>query len=109
MAETDRYLFDYKEVAEALVKQQGLHEGLWGVSVEFGLAAQNLPTSPDGKTVLPAAIVPIQRIGLNRWKEPNNLTVDAAEVNPAPRLKLELEGRRVKSVKSVKTNQKTKK
>jgi hypothetical protein len=87
MPEADRYMFDYKEVAEALVKQQGLREGLWGIAIEFGLGVQNVPTGPDGKTISPAAITFITKVGLNRWKEPNNLTVDAAEVNPEVRPK----------------------
>src|SRR5712691_7998894 len=87
MAEADRYMFDYKEVAEALVKQQGIHEGLWGVAIEFGMAAQNIPTGPDGKTVSPAAVCIVQKVGLNRWKEPNNLTVDASVINPSPAIK----------------------
>jgi hypothetical protein len=81
MAEATNYLFDYKEVAEALIKKQGLHEGLWHIGVEFGLAAQNIRT-PNG--FAPAAIIPVNKIGLSRTEEPNNMTVDAAKVNPAP-------------------------
>ena len=44
MAEVKTYVFDYKEVAEALIKQQGIHEGLWGVYMEFGIGAANIPT-----------------------------------------------------------------
>jgi hypothetical protein len=85
MAEVDRYLFDFKELAEAFIKKLDLHEGLWGVSIEFGLAATNIPTGPDGKTITPAAISLVQKIGIQRFPEANNLTVDAAEVNPAPK------------------------
>jgi hypothetical protein len=83
MAEASNYMFDYKELAEALIKQQGIHEGLWGVRIEFGIGAGNLPQDPSGDVLLPAAIVPVQKIGIQRFKKPNNLTVDAAEVNPA--------------------------
>lgn len=79
MAEADSYLFDYREVAEALVKKLDIHEGFWGVGIEFGFAVNNIKT-PNG--FAPAAILPVNKIGLNRWQEPNNLTVDAAEVNP---------------------------
>lgn len=85
MAETERIMFELRDVAEALVKTQGLHDGLWGIAVEFGLAAQNVPTGPDGKTFSPAGIAMIQKLGIQRWKEPNNLTVDASKVNPAPK------------------------
>jgi hypothetical protein len=80
MAEADRYMFDHKELAEALIVKQGIREGLWGISVEFGLAAINVPTGPD-KTFTPAAVNLIQKIGIQRFPEANNLTVDAAEVH----------------------------
>jgi len=73
--------FTYKELAEALVKQQGIHEGLWGVYVKFGINATNIGTTPND--IVPAAIVPILEIGIQRFKEENNLTVDAAIVKPA--------------------------
>jgi hypothetical protein len=75
------YVFKHKEIAEALVKHQGLHEGIWGIYVEFGIGAVNVGT-PD-QNLVPAAIVPIVSIGLQRFEELNSLAVDAAEVNPA--------------------------
>lgn len=84
MAETNQILFDYKEVAEALIRKQELHEGLWGLYVEFGLGAANLNTEEDLRALTPAAIVAVRRIGLQRFTEENNLTVDAAKVNPKP-------------------------
>jgi len=82
MAQVNQILFTYKEIAEALVKQEGIHEGFWGAYVEFGIAAANINLAPD-TDVTPAAIVRVQRMGLQRFEEANNLTVDAAEVNPA--------------------------
>jgi hypothetical protein len=79
MAEADRYFFEFRELAEALVQRQGIREGLWGVCIEFGLAASMVPTGPD-KTVSPAAINIVQKIGIQKFPEPNNLTVDAAKV-----------------------------
>jgi len=85
MADADKYTFAYKEIAEALVKQQGIHEGLRGIYVEFAIAAANVGSAPESNDVVPAAIVPVQKMGLQRFPEANNLTVDAAEVNPAPK------------------------
>jgi hypothetical protein len=85
MAEAKNYLFTYKEIAEALVKAQDIHEGLWAVYVEFGLAAGNIPAGPTDNTVVPAAVVPILKMGIQRAEQPNALTVDAAEVNPLDR------------------------
>jgi len=72
-------------VAEALVRYNDLHEGLWGLYIEFGLGAANLASEPGD--LLPAAIIPVKKIGLQRFNEPNNLTVDAAEANPSKRAK----------------------
>ena len=83
MGKVQRYSFTYSEIAEALIKQQGIHEGLWGVFLEFGLEAANV-RPPDGSEgdFFPAAIIPVQRIGIQRFRDGNYLTVDAALVNP---------------------------
>ena len=88
MAETSQINFSYQEIVEALVKEQGIHEGIWGIYIEFGISAANIGTAPnETNNVVPAAIVPVLKIGIHRFAEPNNLTVDAAVVNPPPKLK----------------------
>jgi hypothetical protein len=82
MPETKNYLFSHTELAEILVKRMDIHEGLWGIYFEFSLQGANVPTSPDLKTVVPAAINFVQKVGIQRFDAPNNLTVDAAQVNP---------------------------
>lgn len=84
MAEANQILFNYKEVAEALIKKQNIHEGLWGIYLEFGLGAININTEQALDSLTPAAIVPVRRIGIQRFPEANSLTVDAAQVNPLP-------------------------
>jgi len=68
-----------------LIRYNDLHEGLWGLYIEFGLAAANMGQGPGD--ILPTAIIPVKKIGLQRFKETNNLTVDAAEANPSPKAK----------------------
>ena len=81
MAESlTRYTFEHKEIVEALIKRQGLHDGLWMLYIEFGLGAINAGPSED--QLLPAAVVPVVRIGLQKGEKENSLTVDAAKVNP---------------------------
>lgn len=82
MAEANQILFDYKEVAEALIRKQNIHEGIWGLYVEFGFGAANLADDAS-KVLTPTALVAVRKIGLQRFPEENNLTVDAARVNPA--------------------------
>ena len=74
--------FDYKEVATALIRAQKIKEGLWGLSFKFGIQGANL-SSEISTELTPAAIVPILNIGLQKFDKPNNLTVDASEVNPS--------------------------
>ncbi len=83
MAEIKNLTFSFKETVEALIKGADIHEGIWGIYVEFGLNAINIAAAPGTKDVLPAAIVPIVKIGIQQFQEENNLTVDASKVNPA--------------------------
>ena len=82
MAEPSQFIFSHKEVAQALVKHQGIHEGVWGLYIEFGIQAAN--AGPTDDQLLPTAIVPVQKIGLQRFVKENNLSIDAAKVNPRP-------------------------
>ena len=60
----DKLVFTYKEVVEALIKQHGLHEGVWSIYMEFGISGGNAGPSED--MMMPTAIVPIIKIGLIR-------------------------------------------
>lgn len=80
MAEATQFTFSHREVVEALIKKQDIHEGLWALYVEFGLGAGNV--GPDENALNPAAIVAVGKIGLLKAETPSNLTVDAAIANP---------------------------
>jgi hypothetical protein len=82
MAELGQISFSHREVVEALLKKHGIHNGIWGIFIKFGIKGANFGASPSD--VLPTAIVPILEIGLQRFKEENNIAVDAAKVNPEP-------------------------
>ena len=84
MAEPTQFVFKHKEVVEALVKRQGLHAGIWALYIKFGLKATNI--GPAESEIVPAAIIPVLEIGLQKGDKETNLTVDAAKVNPAPRV-----------------------
>ena len=87
MGKPKNFVFSYQEVAQALVDKTDMREGHWGVYVEFGLGASNVGT-PDNLT--PAAIIPILKLGIQRFDSPNSLTVDAGAKKPkkkAPRKK----------------------
>ncbi len=80
MADINDYTFDYKEVVEALIKLQDIHEGIWQLSVEFGLAAANI--GPRSEDLKPTAIIPIVKMGIQRSTKETNLSVNAGKVNP---------------------------
>ncbi|MBS1786102.1 MAG: hypothetical protein JST85_00165 [Acidobacteria bacterium] len=80
MAEASQIVFNHKEVVEALIKKEGIHEGIWGLYIRFAIQAANVAFG--SADLLPAAIVPVVEIGLQKFEEVNNLSVDAAKVNP---------------------------
>ena len=81
MAESTQIVFKHQEVAEALIRYHGLHEGVWGLFIRFGIMAANV--GPSDAELMPAAIVPLMEIGLQKFERENNIAVDAAKVNPA--------------------------
>jgi hypothetical protein len=80
MPETSQIVFSHKEVVELMLKQQGIHEGIWGLFVKFSLGASNV--GPTQSEVLPAAIVAITEVGLQKFEQETNISVDATKVNP---------------------------
>jgi len=87
MPKKETKTFTYSQLAELLVKESGIHEGHWGLFLRFGLGGANVPCGDlGGEMVLrPAAIVPVNEIGIQEFDDPNPLTVDAARVNPKPK------------------------
>lgn len=83
MAEVNQYVFEFKEVVEALLRKQGIHEGIWGIFVEFGLTAANAGQTDE--QLLPTAFIPIKKIGIQRLEKETNLAVDATKL-PPPKL-----------------------
>jgi hypothetical protein len=84
MAEISKYSFSYREVVEALVKHQGLSEGIWSLDINFGIQATNFGANETD--LKPTAIIPVLAIGLTKQVKETNLTVDASKVNPARKI-----------------------
>jgi len=80
MPEANQIAYSFKELAALMIRDRSIHEGYWGVFVRFGITATNFGASEAD--IRPAAIVPIVELGLQRFEELNNLSVDAAKVNP---------------------------
>jgi hypothetical protein len=82
MAETNQIGFAYQEIATILVKHQEIHEGHWGVVFEFNVGGGLIPAAPNSTKMVPGIIVPISKIALQKFDEPNLMTIDASKVNP---------------------------
>lgn len=81
MAEVIRnYLFEPKEIVEMLIKKQGLHEGIWGLLVQFKFGAAN--TGASENEIYPTSFAAITTIGLQPFPGESNIALDAAKVNP---------------------------
>lgn len=80
MAEATQVIFTHREVVTALLKAQGIHEGIWGLAINFGFGAVN--AGPAEGELNPTAMVPVMGIGIQKFSELNPLAVDAAVVNP---------------------------
>lgn len=80
MAETTQVVFKHQEVVTALLKAHGIHDGIWGLTVNFGFGAAN--TGPSTEELNPTAIIPVLGIGIQRFPELNPMAVDAAVANP---------------------------
>jgi len=83
----EQYRFTHKEVVEALIKQQGLHEGIWMLAVQFGIGGVNVQNPETKDEPVPAALVPIVSIGLQKKSKLNLLALDASVVNPREKSK----------------------
>ena len=80
MGEATQISFKHAEIVEMLIKKQDIHEGIWGLFVKFGMGASNVgPTEGD---LMPAAIIPVLEIGLQKFDKVSNIALDAAKVNP---------------------------
>ncbi len=80
MGEATQISFKHIEVVEMLIKKQGLHDGIWGLFIKFGLGATNVGNSEA--ELVPAAIITVMEIGLQKFEKVTNLSLDAAVVNP---------------------------
>ena len=90
MAEPGQVIFTYKEVGEALLKKEGIHEGLWALYIKFGLAALNVGGSDS--ELRPTALIPILELGLQKADKETNISVDAAKANLRPKKSISGEG-----------------
>jgi hypothetical protein len=82
MAETTQITFTHRELVTALLRQQNIHDGIWGLSINFNFGATNIGPTPED--LRPAAVVSITSVGLQKFEKETSISVDASKVNPRP-------------------------
>lgn len=83
MAEVREVAFTHEDLIKILIKEAGVHDGLWSLSLSFGFGTGAVQAAPG--QVAPGVIVAVQNVGIQRAVEPvpqGSLVVDAAKVNP---------------------------
>lgn len=78
-----------RELTELLIKHNGIHEGLYAITIEYQIGVGT--TGPTPETVMPTAMVGISRIGISRANTAGPTTVDAALVNPRKKSRKKLQ------------------
>jgi len=69
-----------QEIGELLVRHYKLRQGLFDISIEFGVGFGAVGPKPQG--VVPGVIVGVQKIGLIEVQAKGVNTIDASAVNP---------------------------
>lgn len=72
--------YTLKALTELMIRDSGIHEGLYDIAVKFQVAVGAIGPSPD--SILPGAMIGVDGIGLRRVKQAGPFTTDAAVVNP---------------------------
>jgi hypothetical protein len=87
MPNPTQFALTHQELVALIIKNAGIHEGRWMLSITFGYAPGNFGPTQD--QMVPGTVVAISQIGIQREVmegiAPAGLTVDAAAVNPAPK------------------------
>ncbi len=65
-----------------MIRKQELHEGIWSLAFQLALAGANVAPPPPGTGIVPAAIIPILSVGLQKADKESEIALDAAKVNP---------------------------
>lgn len=72
--------YSWLQLGTLMLKEQGIHEGLWQVGVEAGLGATNV--GPTAAVAVPGLVVTLMNVTLTSVEVMLPLTLDAAVVNP---------------------------
>ena len=80
----------HKELVELIIRKNNLYEGIWSLSIKFGFTGSNVEA--PGRPKCPGMICVVESIGICEVDEVDNLSVDAAKINPRPSISNPFEG-----------------
>lgn len=69
------------DLAELLIRREGLHEGHFELAVTFNIVVANFKNPESGG---PGVLTMLGGVGLSKSAAPTPASVDAAVINPAP-------------------------
>ena len=82
MADRERR-FSIHDLLVALLRDQNIHEGFWGLTVQFEAKGAAVPTAGKPGENLPGLAVAVSGVTLTPAAEGENGAVDASMVNPS--------------------------
>lgn len=88
--------FSLRDLAEILIRHQGIHSGNYELSINFQIAVGAV--GPSESNVLPGAMIGVSGFGLVPAMITGPNTVDAAIANPLPKKRASTEPKRAKGV-----------
>lgn len=74
------YIFSHENIARLMLKDRGISEGLWLLTIGFSMSGATI--GPSQEEALPSAIVGIQSFGLQSTEHKGPMVFDAAKLNP---------------------------
>ena len=77
MADATQYTFSHQALTKLLIQEQGLHEGIWMLAFQLGIGNGQAP-SPTGGDTVPATIISILSVGLQKADKEGPMALDAA-------------------------------
>lgn len=82
MTESTQIMYDTKKLVSILLKDQGIHDGTWALTVEFVLGVGM--SGPNADQIMPTAMASVAKVGISRADEGATFSFDASELNPTP-------------------------
>ncbi|MDE1181998.1 hypothetical protein [Paraburkholderia sp.] len=79
---TSQHKFSIRELLEALLRDQGIHEGHWALNMDFLANGTSVRPQAGDDQLQPGLIVSVTGAGLVQMPEGTEGAVDAALVNP---------------------------